>query len=147
MTAERATVILPPSEKLTKNGKGTQRRGAPRESQRNKAVTLIKWYLNSTLSSYIQLHDCLLAYNPQFALNKNFHFFLRLTIFKFYFIYLFLAALGLRCCARAFSSCSKRGLLFVEVHGLLMAVASRCGAQALGVACGHMGSVVVARRL
>ena len=42
----------------------------------------------------------------------------------FYFIYLFLAALGLRCCVRAFSSCSERGLLFVAVHGLLTAVAS-----------------------
>ena len=41
-----------------------------------------------------------------------------------YFIYLFLAVLGLRCCARAFSSCGERGLLFVAVHGLLIAVAS-----------------------
>ena len=41
-----------------------------------------------------------------------------------YFIYLFLAALGLRCYTRAFSSCSERGLLFVAVHGLLIVVAS-----------------------
>ena len=40
------------------------------------------------------------------------------------FIYLFLAALGLRCCAWAFSRCGERGLLFVAVHGLLIAVAS-----------------------
>ena len=40
------------------------------------------------------------------------------------FIYLFLAALGLCCCARAFSSCSKWGLLFVVVHGLLIVVSS-----------------------
>ena len=40
------------------------------------------------------------------------------------FIYLFLAALGLRCCVRAFSSCGKRGLLFIAVHGLLIVVAS-----------------------
>ena len=40
------------------------------------------------------------------------------------FIYLFLAALGLRCCARAFSSCGERGLLFVAVLGLLIVVAS-----------------------
>ena len=39
-------------------------------------------------------------------------------------IYLFLAELGLHCCVRAFSSCGKRGLLFVAVHGLLIAVAS-----------------------
>ena len=42
----------------------------------------------------------------------------------FYFIYLFLAALGLRCCTRDFSSCGEWGLLFVAVHGLLIAVAS-----------------------
>ena len=41
-----------------------------------------------------------------------------------YFVYLFLAALGLRCCARAFCSCGKRGLLFVPVRGLLIVVAS-----------------------
>ena len=41
-----------------------------------------------------------------------------------YFIYLFLAALGLRCCIQASSSCGKRGLLFVAVRGLLIAVAS-----------------------
>ena len=38
--------------------------------------------------------------------------------------YLFLAALGLRCCARAFSSCGEWVLLFVVGHGLLLAVAS-----------------------
>ena len=40
------------------------------------------------------------------------------------FVYLFLAALGLRCCAQAFSSCGERGLLFVVVCGLLIEVAS-----------------------
>ena len=45
--------------------------------------------------------------------------------FKFiYLIYLFLAVLGLRCCAWAFSSCGERGLLSIAVHGLLIAVAS-----------------------
>ena len=38
--------------------------------------------------------------------------------------YLFLAALGLCCCTQAFSSCGERELLFVAVHGLLVAVAS-----------------------
>ena len=39
-------------------------------------------------------------------------------LFKFYlFIYLFLAVLGLRFCARAFSSCSERGPLFIAVRG------------------------------
>ena len=39
-------------------------------------------------------------------------------------LFIYLALLGLRCCARAFSSCGERGLLFVAVHGLLLAVAS-----------------------
>ena len=43
--------------------------------------------------------------------------------FIYLFIY-FLAALGLRCCARAFSSCIERGLLFVAVRWLLIAVTS-----------------------
>ena len=41
-----------------------------------------------------------------------------------YFIYLFLAALGLRCWARAFSSCGDQGLLFIAVRRLLIMVAS-----------------------
>ena len=51
--------------------------------------------------------------------------------------------LGLYCCTRAFSSCSEQRLLFVAVHGLLIAVDCLCcGARALGaqasvfVACG-----------
>ena len=44
-----------------------------------------------------------------------------------------MAALGLRCCVQAFSSCSERGLLFLVVHGLLIVVACFCcGARALG---------------
>ena len=31
-----------------------------------------------------------------------------------------MAVLGLRFCARAFSSCGKRGPLFIAVHGLLI---------------------------
>ena len=42
----------------------------------------------------------------------------------FFFFSLFLAVLGLHCCAQAFSCCSKWGLLFVVVHGLFIAVAS-----------------------
>ena len=41
----------------------------------------------------------------------------------FYF-YLFLAVLGHRYCAQAFSSCGERGLLFVAARVLLTAVAS-----------------------
>ena len=64
--------------------------------------------------------------------------------FVFKLIYLFLPALGLRCCARAFFSCGERGLLFVAVHGLLIGVASLCcGTRGLGA----RASVVVARGL
>ena len=40
------------------------------------------------------------------------------------FIYLFLAALGLHCCTQTLTACSEWGLLFVEVHELLVVVAS-----------------------
>ena len=73
-----------------------------------------------------------------FALQKLFFF----LIFKL--IYLFLAVLGLRFCARAFSSCSKWGPLFITVrgpltivtslvaeHGLQMHRLSSCGSRAL----------------
>ena len=53
-----------------------------------------------------------------------FSFFL-FNLLIYLFIHLFiLAALGLRCCARAFFSCGERGLLFVVVRGLLIVVAS-----------------------
>ena len=49
-----------------------------------------------------------------------FFFFLNIYLF----IYLFLAVLGLRFCARAFSSCGERGPLFIAVRGPLTIVAS-----------------------
>ena len=49
---------------------------------------------------------------------------LYIFIFLNKFIHLFLAALGFRCCARAFSSCGEWGLLFVVVRRLLIAEAS-----------------------
>ena len=42
----------------------------------------------------------------------------------FFLVSLVLVALGLRCCAQAFSRCSEQGLLFIAVRGLLIAVAS-----------------------
>ena len=62
-----------------------------------------------------------------------FLFFFNLCIF----IYLFLAACGLSLVA------ASGGLLFIVVRGLLIVVASRCGAGALGT----RASVVVARGL
>ena len=56
----------------------------------------------------------------------EFFFFIELLLFAifFKFIYLILAVLGLRFCARAFSSCSKRGPLFIAVRGPLTSAAS-----------------------
>ena len=76
-------------------------------------------------------------------------FFLRRRLFFYYFfkiylfIYLFLAALGLRCCAWAFFSCRERELFFTAVCGLLIAVASLVAAHRLQSA----GSVVAAHGL
>ena len=54
-----------------------------------------------------------------------------MLVFFFKFIYLVLAVLGLRFCARAFSSCGERGPLFIAVCGPLTIAASLCcGAQA-----------------
>ena len=46
------------------------------------------------------------------------------SFFKFIYLFLILAVLGLRCCMRGFSGCGEQGLLFVAVCGLLIAVAS-----------------------
>ena len=47
-----------------------------------------------------------------------------LNVLWILFIYLFLAVLGLRFCARAFSSCGKRGPLFTAARGPLTIAAS-----------------------
>ena len=47
-----------------------------------------------------------------------------LSFFLYIYIYLSLAALGLRCCAQAFSTCGERGLFFIAVQELLIAVDS-----------------------
>ena len=52
--------------------------------------------------------------------NKKVFFFFFLIIF----IYLFMAVLGLRFCARAFSSCGKWGPLFIAARGPLTIAAS-----------------------
>ena len=59
-------------------------------------------------------------------INKDKNFVLLSLFFQknYLCIYLFLAALGLHCCARASSSCSEWGLLFVAVSRLLIVVAS-----------------------
>ena len=63
------------------------------------------------------LSSCVARLRDQSLMPVSFFFFF------FYFI-LFLAVLGLHCCAQAFSSCGERGLLFFAVRRLLIAVAS-----------------------
>ena len=77
--------------------------------------------------------------------NCHIHLFcLFFGFFVWFWLWVFWAALGLCCCARAFSSCSERGLLLVAVRGLLIAVAGLCcGARALDA----QASIVVAQRL
>ena len=55
-----------------------------------------------------------------------------------------MAALGLCCYTRAFSSCDDQGLLFVAVHGLLTAVASLVAEHG---AVGARASIVAAHKL
>lgn len=49
-----------------------------------------------------------------------------------YFKYLFLPALGLRCCARTFPGCGGQGLLSLVVRGSSLKRLSRCRGQAPG---------------
>ena len=65
-------------------------------------------------------------------------------LFNFYSFIYFLAALGLCCCTRAFSSCGEQGLLFIAVCGLLIAVSSLVAEHGLQ---GTRASVVVAHGL
>ena len=87
---------------------------------------------------------CILGYSPQLkSLKKTethccYMFFFSFFLFCFKNIYLFLVALGLHCCARAFSSCGEWGLL------------SSFGAWAFhfgGFSCGAQASVAVVHRL
>ena len=67
--------------------------------------------------------SALAAVSPLLFLSVILFIFLLLLIFKI-FIYLFLAALGLPCCSRAFSSCGESGgYSSLPVRGLLIAVA------------------------
>ena len=48
-----------------------------------------------------------------------------------FFLFIFMAVLGLRFCARAFSSCGKRGPLFIAVRGPLTIAVSLVAEQRL----------------
>ena len=91
--------------------------------------------------SFLSLKTAFLFYFFVCFLNL----FILFVYFYFWLRWVFVAARGL------FSSCGEWGLLFVELHGLLIAVASLVAEhrlQAHGLQqLWHMGSVVVARGL
>ena len=84
---------------------------------------------SSGVSVLSPLIPCTFTGKPSCREKRNVAWRGRSPFFFFKFIYFnlfyfFWAALGFPHCARAFSSCSERELLFVAVHGLLIAVAS-----------------------
>ena len=110
-------------------------------------IQLILMYYNECMRLNVHWKSTLLPSWTQLVLTSFCHVLWLCHIFCF----LFLAALGLHCCARAFSSCGNWGLLFVAVHGLLIVVASLAtehGLQVHGLQqLWHLDSVVVARGL
>ena len=65
--------------------------------------------LNLSLTLYLYILYVLILYIYLFLKINSY--------FIFYLFYLYLAVLALRFCARAFSSCGKRGPLFITVRG------------------------------
>ena len=82
----------------------------------NCSLTLMILYISvvSVLNVLPFVYDFIWVISPLFFL------FFKLI----YFVYLFLAALGLSCFVWAFSSCSKQELLFIAVRGLLIVLTS-----------------------
>ena len=68
-------------------------------------------------------HILAIVNNAAKSMRLQIFFFLK-EFLLFLFIYLFLAMLGLRFCARAFSSCGEWGPLFIAVRGPLTIAAS-----------------------
>ena len=75
--------------------------------------------------SWYEVYTCILLK----CRKQNFFFFFFKEFLYFYYLFiylfiLFMAVLGLRFCARAFSSCGKRRPLFIAVRGPLTIAAS-----------------------
>ena len=81
----------------------------------------------------LQLFEGQLCINVCATPATDFLLYLKQLFCLFILKKLFLAAWGLHCQAWVFFSCSKWGLLFFAVRGLLMVLASYCRAQTLGV--------------
>ena len=78
------------------------------------------FFIYSTVDGHLGCFPVLAIVNSA-AMNIGVHdsFFKIIIIIVIIIIYLFLAVLGLRFYARAFSSCGRRGLLFIAVCGPL----------------------------
>ena len=72
----------------------------------------LRYLTSNYLGQQLGQRACVLGSTPLCKSQSLFFFFL-----IFIFIYLLLAVLGLCFCARAFSSCGKRGPLFIAVRG------------------------------
>ena len=73
-------------------------------------------FLSARFYSF-QLSQCTVLISLVKFILYYYYFFFFKEPFGGLFIYLFLTVLGLRFCARAFSSCGKRGPLFIAVRG------------------------------
>ena len=106
-------------------------------SSENQETVRYKLCLKKLLSACLGLFPgswlplCPWALSLLLLLDRGFHrgfgiwdFLSPLFFFFFLIIYLFMAVLGLRFWARVFSSCGKRGPLFIAVRGPLTIVAS-----------------------
>ena len=90
------------------------------QNNRNKAKIIV-------IELVVKASPILSKWHRKFGVSEIFFFFFK----GLHSIYLFLAVLGLRCCAWAFSSYSKRGPLFIVVRGPSHHRGlSCCGAQA-----------------
>ena len=112
---------------LCKNTTFLQEWGPTRVQLQTSRSNSIKWspwslVLDIFAQVFSDLGPVLLYYSTNLA-SPNFIFFF-LNVFIYLFITYFLAALGLRCCVLAFSSCGEWGLLFVAVCRPPTAVAS-----------------------
>ena len=88
--------------------------------------TIFSINYNSDFHSFIDYRYFLFSITvDSIVIQKNFFF--------NKFIYLFLVALGLCCCAWAFSSCGEWGLVFILVRRLLTVVASLVAEHGLQV--------------
>ena len=87
-------------------------------SKRPKAFFFMNTQINTVLNLSLQKFICFLNFSSFFLCTVS-------AFYLFYlFIYLLMAVLGLRFCARAFSSCGKRGPLFIAVRRPLTIAAS-----------------------